>query len=147
MTDFQRLDVVQIAPEHDERFGGCFMMVTKLTADGPMGFVEVPGEGRAYYVCPAKMCIKIGVAEWVPPDELEEKTDIPFIGFSGERLAKLPDVKIGDSVECLECGQEHILEEGPAGNPWVLFYRCGDKTKMGAINNKLIVGVKPSLEG
>lgn len=60
-------DVVQIDPAHDERFGGCFMVVTDPKSWGAQGYVSVPGEkaGQAYYRCPWAGMRKIGRAEWV----------------------------------------------------------------------------------
>lgn len=65
-------DVVQIDPEHDERFGACFMVVTELrpTWDGLIGYVTVPGGpdnggGQAYYRIRADHVVRIGKAEWV----------------------------------------------------------------------------------
>lgn len=64
-------DVVQIDPEHDPRFGGCFMVVTDPETWGATGFVQIPGGGQAYYRCPSEHLHLIGRAEWVlaPPTE------------------------------------------------------------------------------
>ncbi len=66
--------VVQIDPAHDEKFGGCFMLVTELKGFGALGFVEIPGDdgGQAYYRCPHDAMVLIGSAEWAPA-ELEEQ--------------------------------------------------------------------------
>lgn len=59
-------DVVQIDPAHDERFGGCFMVVTEPKSFGAQGYVSAPGEkGLAYYRCNWEAMHKIGRAEWV----------------------------------------------------------------------------------
>lgn len=59
-------DVVQIDPSHDEKFGGCFMVVTEPKTWGAQGYVSVPGEkGLAYYRCPWVGMQKIGKAEWI----------------------------------------------------------------------------------
>lgn len=59
-------DVVQIDPDHDPTFGGCFMVVTEPKSWGAQGYIKVPGhEGVAYYRCPNNAMHKIGKAEWV----------------------------------------------------------------------------------
>jgi hypothetical protein len=46
-------DVVQIDPEHDEKFGACYLTVTEVKAwaagTGVVGHVKVPGGGLAFY--------------------------------------------------------------------------------------------------
>lgn len=67
-------DVVQIKPEHDDRFGGCFMMVTEPKNWGAQGFVFVLGSSqakRAYYRCKFENMEFIGKAAWVPTDIYE----------------------------------------------------------------------------
>ena len=158
----QRLDVIQVNPEHDTRFGGCFMVVTKLTPDGAYGYIEIPPgakvvgkEGiedldidmyRAFYICPYDQCVKVGVAEWVPEEEREEK-ETNIVGFSAERLAKCPRVDVGDMIECTTCGGEHKLVSPDSGPQHLLFYECQGQYKVGAIGGRLIVNVKPTLGG
>lgn len=62
-------DVVQIDPAHDERFGGCFMVITEPKPWGAQGYVTIPGEsgGQAYYRCPSAAMHFIGLAEWFVP--------------------------------------------------------------------------------
>ena len=163
-TNVKRLDVIQINPEHDTRFGGCFMVVTKLTPDGAYGYIEIPPGAkvvkdggklydlgvdvyRAFYICPYDQCVKIGDAEWVPQEEREEKkSDVPFVGFSAERLAKCPPVEVGDMIECTNCGGEHKLEKA-GDSETLLFYECQGQYKLGGIAGRLIVNVKPTLGG
>lgn len=76
---------------------------------------------------------------------MNEKT--PFIGFSGEKLSKLPEVKIGNTIECTKCGEDHILEGADDGSELLLFYRCGGKSYLGAINGRAVVGVKSDVSG
>jgi len=58
--------VVQINPDHDERFGGCFMVVTEPKPWGAQGYVQIPGsKGLAYYRCPSEAFVIIGPAVWV----------------------------------------------------------------------------------
>lgn len=70
-------DVVQIDPEHDEVFGGCFLLVTELKTWGVMGYVRVPGHGdkggEAYYRVPFEQIARIGAAEWAHADALPEE--------------------------------------------------------------------------
>lgn len=58
-------DVVQISPEHDERFGGCFMQVTEPKSFGAQGFVKGPESGNYYYRCKFENMELIGKAEWI----------------------------------------------------------------------------------
>lgn len=59
-------DVVQIDPAHDDRFGGCFMVVTEPKGFGAQGYISAPGEkGLAYYRAPWAAMHKIGKAEWI----------------------------------------------------------------------------------
>ena len=58
--------VVQINPEHDTRFGACFLVVSELKSFGVHGYVTVPGEkaGNAYYRVAFEHVVYIGEAEW-----------------------------------------------------------------------------------
>ncbi|MGH9146680.1 MAG: hypothetical protein ACRD1Q_08225 [Vicinamibacterales bacterium] len=42
-------DVVQIDPTLDGRFGGCFLLVTKVRSWGVAGYVVMPGKGAVYH--------------------------------------------------------------------------------------------------
>jgi|WetSurSiteA1Bulk_404760.scaffolds.fasta_scaffold101000_1 hypothetical protein len=64
-------DVLQIDPEHDKIFGGCFMLVTEPETWGARGFVMIPGKGSIYYQCKFENMEYIGRAAWAPPDEDE----------------------------------------------------------------------------
>ena len=55
----------------------------------------------------------------------------PYIRFGNDTLAKLPKVKAGDYVLC-KCGHVHLLQDSKP--PMLLFYRCGDKDFLAAIN-------------
>lgn len=70
--DLQVGDVVQIDPEHDNRFGGCFMQITEVKSWGVQGFVKTPGQGDAYYRCEYEQMHKIGAAEWMHADAPDE---------------------------------------------------------------------------
>lgn len=72
--------VVQIDPQHDDVFGGCFMQVTEPKPWGAQGVVLVPGKGRAYYRAPFSALVFIGYAEWIVADgECEEEAASPAI--------------------------------------------------------------------
>lgn len=57
-------DVVQINPESDLVFGGCFMQVTHVKSWGLRGFVMVPGRGEAHYSINHGTYERIGSAVW-----------------------------------------------------------------------------------
>ncbi len=61
-------DVVQIDPAHDDKFGGCFMLVTEVKSWGVQGFVKIPAKGDAYYRCEFSHLHRIGAAEWLPAE-------------------------------------------------------------------------------
>jgi len=71
-------DVVQIDPEHDPVFGGCFMVVTKPKSFGAQGAVLGPGmngldgTGVAYYRCAFEHMEYVGHAVWELGDAEEE---------------------------------------------------------------------------
>lgn len=68
--------VMQIDPEHDRRFGACFLTVTELKSWGVQGFVAIPGsDGAAYYRCAFEHCEYIGQAEWIHAPIEEEPAD------------------------------------------------------------------------
>jgi len=75
--DLKYGDVVQIDPAHEERFGGCFLLVTELKGFGCQGFVKMPGGGLAYYRVSWANMEYIGPAAWAPPEREEEKKDEP----------------------------------------------------------------------
>lgn len=65
-------DVVQIDPDYDEVFGGCFMVVTEPKSWGAMGYFSAPGEkGLAYYRCPHSAMELVGHAVWVNQRDIE----------------------------------------------------------------------------
>lgn len=59
-------DVVQISPELDSKFPGCFMVVTEVRWWGVQGYIELPGElrGKAYFRCELKNYAVIGRTKW-----------------------------------------------------------------------------------
>lgn len=66
-------DVVQITPVIESKFRGCFMVVTEVKSWGVQGFISIPTgpemPGAAYYRVPFEQVVRIGKAEWTPPDE------------------------------------------------------------------------------
>ena len=63
-------DVIQIDPEHDETFGGCFATIDEVASWGCKCHFQVPGkEGVAHYRAAHGHFKVIGVAEW----KLEEE--------------------------------------------------------------------------
>ena len=79
------------------------------------------------------------------------KKGTPWIGFDKSTLDKFPIVHAGDSIRCPHCGGEHVLlpAEDEDGKPTelILYYRCGKKLYVAAINNHCIVGIKPDISG
>jgi hypothetical protein len=70
----------------------------------------------------------------------------PFIAFSSEGLAKLPEVTIGQVFgDCPHCGNDHVLvgQEGAS----VLFYICKGRSHIGAIDGRLVAFEKPDMGG
>ncbi len=61
-------DVMQIDPEYDPVFGGCFMQVTEPKSWGAQGFVVSPSKDNmvACYRCAFKNMELVGKAEWIP---------------------------------------------------------------------------------
>jgi hypothetical protein len=58
-------DVVQIDPAHDEMFGAALMVVEEIKSWGLQGYVNVPGQGLAYYRVPNGKFVRIGKAVWI----------------------------------------------------------------------------------
>ena len=64
--DLEVGNVVQINPEHDERFAACFMVVTEPKSWGAQGYIQVPGkQGQAFYRCDFENMEYVGRAEFV----------------------------------------------------------------------------------
>jgi hypothetical protein len=78
---------------------------------------------------------------------LDEGGDVPYVGFTNDTLAKLPEVKPGDAIECPHCGERHPLEN-PApdtAEPLIMFYHCQGKPYVGAVQNRNVIGVQPDV--
>lgn len=63
-TEYAVNDVVQLSPECG-KFAGCFMVVTEPKSFGAQGFVQVPGQGQAYYRANFEQMDFIGCAAFV----------------------------------------------------------------------------------
>jgi len=60
-------DVVQISPDYDPMFGGCFMQVTEPKSWGAQGFVTAPAKEQPsyFYRCKFENMELIGEAVWI----------------------------------------------------------------------------------
>lgn len=71
--DLQVGEVVQINPETQDLFGGCFMVVTEPKSFGAQGYVTVPhadGPRQAYFRCKFEDMETLDVtAEWRLADD------------------------------------------------------------------------------
>jgi hypothetical protein len=70
----------------------------------------------------------------------------PFIGFSNDTLSKLPIVRKGQTIT-MPCGHNHVLEADDKGGELLLFYKCGDKLYLAAIDHRLITYTKSDIHG
>ena len=66
--------MVQLAPEGDHAFWGCFLLVTEVKPWGVQGFVCMPGErgrppGAAYFRAKWDQFEYIGEAAWGPSQD------------------------------------------------------------------------------
>lgn len=64
MSEWRVDEVVQIDPNSDDTFGGCYMTITEPKPWGAQGYVQIPGGGQAYYRCKTENMHHIGFAEW-----------------------------------------------------------------------------------
>lgn len=65
-------DIVQIDPAHDDRFGGCLMVVSEPKSFGAQGYFSIPGSsGLAYYRCSFADMEYVGHAEWVNRSDVD----------------------------------------------------------------------------
>jgi hypothetical protein len=76
----------------------------------------------------------------------------PFIGYSQNTLNTLKTVKAGDDFPCPDCGNSHPLERAKSkdGSPPIielLYYRCGTKPYIAAVDGKCIAFKKPDVSG
>jgi hypothetical protein len=71
----------------------------------------------------------------------------PYVAFGNEDLDKLAEVHAGQSILCPKCLGYHELRACDDGSETLLWYKCGDKPYLGAVKNRLVVGVKPTFSG
>lgn len=71
----------------------------------------------------------------------------PYIGYSNLTLGRLPAVQEKDKIECVHCGSDHVLRAADDGSTLLLFYHCGEKTYLGAIDGRQIINVKADVSG
>lgn len=69
-----------------------------------------------------------------------EESKVPFVAFSNADLDRLPPAAEGDFVDCPNCGEKHELicatTAGTGEKSDLMFYKCGDKTYLGALAGK-----------
>jgi hypothetical protein len=69
-------DIIQISPTHDERFGAALLVVTEARSWGVIGYVQIPGQGQAFFRLPYEPTefsspgctvtgLKVGHAHWL----------------------------------------------------------------------------------
>lgn len=72
----------------------------------------------------------------------------PYIAYSNETLARLPDIFDGDLLVCLDCHEAHKVYGilGTNGPDAMYFFKCDGRTKLVGIDGKCILGIPPDLE-
>jgi hypothetical protein len=65
----------------------------------------------------------------------------PFISFSNETLNEQSFVNKGRVITA-PCGHDHTLIPCDNGDESLLFYECGDKVFLAAVNHRLITWAK-----
>lgn len=71
----------------------------------------------------------------------------PYIGFSNETLKRLPLVSVGEEISCDKCGGKHVLRGDDNGGTLLMFYSCGGKSYLGAVDGRLTAGQKTDCHG
>lgn len=71
----------------------------------------------------------------------------PYIGFGNDTLKKLPIVHKGDMVACPHCKGSHPLLPTDDGGEILMFYKCADKSYLGAVDGRLVVGTPVDCSG
>lgn len=76
----------------------------------------------------------------------------PYIGFGNDTLERQPEVRIGSRIRCPKCKRFHKLM--PFHKSWngvepapLAFYLCKKQPYLGAVNGRLIAGLKPDVSG
>lgn len=66
-----------------------------------------------------------------------------FVALSNDELQDLPKAHTGDEIDCNVCGEKHVLLSSRDSNglpsEFLLYYRCGNQTYLGAVAGKLLV--------
>ncbi len=77
--------------------------------------------------------------------------EITFIGFGDATLLSLVEVSKGDPIVCPRCEGIHELRCGKDADGdeccLLMYYVCEGGVYLGAINGRLIVGIKPDSSG
>ena len=75
---------------------------------------------------------------------------IGYVGFGNDTLSKMPKVADGDPIICPKCQGVHKLEAAMSdGHKTVLlmFFSCSGKQYLGAVEGRLVAGIKPDCSG
>lgn len=69
-----------------------------------------------------------------------------MLAIGNDEMDDGESAKAGDTILCPDCGKSHILEDSIP--PMLLWYKCGDITKMAGIDGKLVprFNLKKTLE-
>ena len=84
------------------------------------------------------------------PPQATEVPSVPYIGFGGHTLAKLPEITGGDTITCPKCSGSHVVEQGKIdGEPTdlLLFYKCGEGTYFAGVNGRCTIGQDADCSG
>lgn len=72
-------------------------------------------------------------------------SEVPYIGFGNDTLARQPDLKAGDLVDCPICkGKHEVFDSKP---PMMLFFRCGDTSYLAGMKGKSTMHVPSDCSG
>ena len=67
---WEKGDIVQVDPDHDEIYGSCLMIVLEPKSWGAEGYFQPPGKnGLIPYRVNFNDAIKVGSVEWIVPEE------------------------------------------------------------------------------
>ena len=77
-------------------------------------------------------------------------TQNPYIGYTNSTLKGRPVVHAGDAIACPHCGEAHTLEsceEDGQPSEMLLFYNCGERLCLAAVDNCLVIGITVDVSG
>jgi hypothetical protein len=100
-------DVLQINPEHDKLYGGCFFIVTEIKEEFVSGFIKLGGGKEVSYMCQPNMGDFIGSAVWMPE---ELKNAIETINKKQEETGIDRDAE--DSSEQIQTNSGETVRNG-----------------------------------